>query len=292
MKNQQITFLFPVMILMICFLFSCKTEQPAADTTTEEWIYLFDGSSMDDWTPKFAGHKLGENYNNRLVFKDSMMSVRYEPTDSFKGNFGHIFYKDKFSHYRLKATYRFVGEQQPGGPAWAIRNNGLMLHCQSPESMGIPQDFPMCLEMQLLGGNGTDERPTANLCTPGTNVMMADTLFTQHCINSTSKTYHGDQWVTAEVLVLGDSLLQHIMEGEVVMQYTHPTADSGAVSGDEGSLPTEGTPVKDGYISVQAETAPIDFKFISLLNLCGCMDKKAKNYKSYFVKGDNSTCQY
>ncbi|MFT5167901.1 MAG: hypothetical protein ACI8P3_003139 [Saprospiraceae bacterium] len=297
MKNHQsklstTTFLLPIMILMICFLFSCKTESPTSDTTTEEWISLFDGSGIGDWTPKFTGHKLGENYKNRLVFKDSLMSVRYEATDSFKGNFGHIFYKDKFSHYRLKSTYRFVGEQMPGGPAWAIRNNGLMLHCQSPESMGLAQDFPMCLELQLLGGNGTDERPTANLCTPGTNVMMADTLFTPHCVNSTSKTYPGDHWVTVEALVLGDSLIQHIMEGEVVMEYTHPTADSSNVSGDEGSVPANGTPIKDGYISVQAETAPIDFKSISLLNLCGCMDKKAKNYKSYFVKADNSVCQY
>ncbi len=288
--SKSIVFLISTFALF--FLYACQSEEASVDTTTEEWTALFDGSDMADWTPKFAGFKLGDNYKNRFVFKDSLLSVRYEPNDTFKANFGHLFYKDKFSHYRLKATYRFVGTQMPNGPDWAVRNNGLMLHCQSPESMGVPQDFPMCLEMQLLGGNGTDERPTANLCTPGTNVVMGDTLFTPHCVNSTSKTYHGDQWVTAEVLVLGDSLIQHIMEGEVVMEYSHPTADSRNVSGDLGSIPENGTPIKDGYISIQAETAPIDFKSISLLNLCGCMDKKAKNYKSYFVKADNTSCQY
>lgn len=290
--TKQGNFLFFFLLSFILFFTNCTPEEPAGDPSKEEWTPLFDGSSMDDWTPKFAGYKLGDNFKNRFVFKDNFLSVRYEPTDTFKADFGHLFYKEKFSHYKLQATYRFVGDQQVNGPGWAFRNNGLMLHCQSPESMGLPQDFPMCLEMQLLGGNGTDERSTGNLCTPGTNVMMADTLFTPHCINSSSETFHGDQWVTVDVLVLGDSLIQHIVGGKVVMEYTKPTADSNNVSGDEGSMPNDGTPIKDGYISIQAETHPIDFKSITLLNLCGCMDKKAKNFKSYFVKADNSTCKY
>ena len=243
---------------------------------------------MKDWTPKFSGHELGVNYNNQFVLKDSFLSVQYVAQDTFKGAFGHLFYKNKFSYYRLKATYRFVGEQVTSGPGWAFRNNGLMLHCQAPESMGLAQDFPNSLELQLLGGNGKEERANGNLCTPGTNVVMGDTLFTRHCISSSSKTYHGDQWVEIEALVLGDSLIQHILEGEVVMEYSKATLGDGSVK----TLADAGPTIKEGYISIQAETHPIDFKSISLLNLCGCMDKKAKNYKSYFVKADNSTCQY
>ena len=51
-------------------------------------------------------------------------------------------------------------------------------------------------------------------------------------------------------------------------------------------------PVKEGYIAIQSESHPTQFKSIELLNLCGCMDKKAKNYKSYFIKADNMTCLY
>ena len=284
--------LFPVVILSICFLFSCKTENTEIDPAKEEWISLFDGSGMSDWTPKFAGYELGLNYKDRFILKDSLLSVVYAPQDTFKADFGHLFYKDKFSHYRLKASYRFVGEQMPEGPGWAFRNNGLMLHCQSPQSMGLQQDFPISLEMQLLGGNGTDERSTGNLCTPGTNVVMGDSLFTPHCVGSSSKTYHGDQWVNVEALVLGDSLIQHIVEDDIVLEYSHPTFGGGAVNGHDESIKKDGAPIKDGYISIQAETHPIDFKSITLLNLCGCMDEKAKNYKSYFVKADNSTCQY
>lgn len=265
-------------------------NQSTNDPNKEEWISLFNGSNFDNWVPKFKGSEIGVNYKNRFVIKDSLLSVRYAPTDTFKGNFGHLFYKEKFSHYRLKVKYRFVGEQQTGGPDWAIRNNGLMLHCQDPSTIELDQDFPISLEYQLLGGDGVNKRPNANLCTPGTNVVINDTLFTSHCINSTSKTYHGDQWVEAEAIVLGDSLIQHILEGEVVMEYRNPTMSG--LSGYNKSVYTEGLPIHDGYISIQAESAPIDFSSIELLNLRGCMDKKAKNYKAYYVKADNSTCVY
>ncbi len=283
---------FPItlfLLMIICFT-ACK--QQVEHNHDEEWISLFDGTNYDDWTPKFKGAELGVNYKDRFVYKDSMLSVRYVENDTFKGNFGHLYYKNKFSHYKLKATYRFVGEQMTKGPGWAVRNNGLMLHCQEPSTIGLEQDFPISLELQLLGGNGTDDRTTANLCTPGTNVVMGDTLFRPHCISSSSKTYHGDQWVEVEALVLGDSLVQHLMEGQVVMEFNKPTIGGGAISGYTESAYVEGKPLTEGHISIQAETAPIDFKSIELLNLCGCMDEKAKNYKSYYVKADNSTCEY
>ncbi len=280
--------------IIFCFIIfqACQTNHANNNPQEEVWIDIFDGNNMKDWTPKFAGFPIGENYKNRFVCKDQLLSVRYEAQDTFNGNFGHLFYKEKFSHYRIKADYRFVGDQMPNGPAWAFRNNGLMLHCQSPQSMSVPQNFPISLEVQLLGGDGTEERPTGNLCTPGTNVLMGDTLFTTHCISSSSKTYHGDQWVTMEVLILGDSLIQHIVEDQVVMEYTHPTAGGGNIKGQDSIYIKDGTPISEGYISIQAETHPIDFRSISLLNLCGCMDEKAKNYKSYFVKADPSTCVY
>jgi len=279
-----------LLFIAAILLKSCALSAP--DPDKEEWIELFNGSDMKEWTPKFTGFELGENYKNRFLVKDSLLSVRYAEKDTFNGDFGHLYYNQKFSHYRLKAVYRFVGQQMNGGPGWAVRNNGLMLHCQDPSSLGLNQDFPISLELQLLGGDGENERTNANLCTPGTNVVIGDSLFTPHCINSTSKTYHGDQWVEVEALVLGDSLIQHIHEDKVVMEYRKPTMGGGNVSGYKESTYLEGTPVKEGFIAIQAETAPIDFKSIQVLNLVGCMDKKAKNYKSYYVKADNASCVY
>ena len=276
--------------LALLFLMGCN--QAPEHNNEEEWLSLFDGANYDDWTPKFAGSELGVNYKDRFVYEDSLLSVRYVEQDTFKGNFGHLYYKQKFSYYKLRATYRFVGDQMTNGPGWAFRNNGLMLHCQEPSSIGLDQDFPISLELQLLGGNGADDRTTANLCTPGTNVVKGDTLFTPHCISSISKTYHGDRWVEVEALVLGDSLVQHLMENQVVMEFNSPTIGGGAISGYKESAYQEGKPLKEGFISIQAETHPIDFKSIELLNLCGCMDEKAKNYKDYYVKADNATCKY
>jgi hypothetical protein len=48
---------------------------------------------------------------------------RQEWIQLFNGEFGHLFYKEPFSYYRLVAEYRFVGSQVSGGPAWAMRNS-------------------------------------------------------------------------------------------------------------------------------------------------------------------------
>ena len=72
------------------------------------------------------------------------------------------------------------------------------------------QDFPVSIEVQFLGGNGKDNRPTGNVCTPGTNIVMKDKLITQHCNDSRSKTYHGNEWVTVEVEVHGNGVIKHI----------------------------------------------------------------------------------
>lgn len=291
-KSKHCSIYFCLIPIGILFLLCSSCSETKADPSEEEWIALFDGSNYQDWTPKFKGAQLGENIKNRFVYKDSLLSVRYAETDSFNGDFGHLFYKKKYSHYRLKAKYRFVGEQMKNGPGWAFRNNGLMLHCQDPKTIGLEQDFPISLELQLLGGDGTTNRSTANLCTPGTNVVMGDTLFTPHCINSNSKTYHGDQWVDVEAIVLGDSLVQHIMDGQVVLEFKNPTIGGGNVEGYQESAFQEGKSLNEGYISIQAETHPIDFKSIELLDLCGCMDETAKNFKSYYVKAANETCIY
>ena len=278
------------MLIMSCFS-GCAGEPPG-DPDKEEWLSIFNGTSMESWTPKFTGQAAGVNYKNTFRVEDGLLRVRYDNWEEFNGEFGHLFYEKPFTHYRIRATYRFVDEQLAGSPGWAFRNNGLMLHCQTVESMALEQEFPLSIEVQLLGGRGEGARPTANLCTPGTHVHMSDSLFKPHCISSSSETYHGDQWVTVEVLVLGDSLIQHIVDDKVVLEYTRPVVDA---SGEGDSAPpgmTDGAAVSGGYISIQAETHPTDFKSIEVLDLCGCTDPKAKNYKSYYVKSDNSRCVY
>ncbi|NPU99285.1 MAG: DUF1080 domain-containing protein [Candidatus Omnitrophica bacterium] len=232
----------------------------------KEWIPLFNGKDLEGWKVKITGYELGDNFGNTFRVEDGILKVRYDQYDKFDGRFGHMFYKDKFSHYIIRVEYRFVGEQIAGGPGWALRNSGIMIHCQSPESMRKDQEFPVCIEVQLLGGNGQDERPTGNLCTPGTNVVMGSQLITQHCTNSKSKTYHGDQWVTAEVEVHGGAVIRHKINGEVVMEYEQPQLDERDPDGKqlikEGKLLLE-----EGYISLQSESHPVDFRKVEILLL-------------------------
>jgi hypothetical protein len=269
---------------------------PANDPDQKEWIQLFNGRNLDGWTPKFAHHDLGENFNDTFRVEDGLLKVRYDKWQIFKDEFGHLFYKDPFSYYILAAEYRFVGDQvhtDRKDLGWAVRNNGLMIFSPAPKTMLKDQDFPISLEVQLLGGL-SDGRPrsTANLCTPGTNVYMNGQLHTAHCTNSTSKTYDGDQWVRVEAIAHGDELLQHVVEGKVVLEYTKPQIGGGQASPTDPAVKVDGTPLTGGYISIQAETAPIDFRKIELVNLEGCSDPKAANYKSYIVKSNPSMCKF
>ncbi len=276
--------------LAICFfLTSCmQTNNP----DKEDWIQMFNGKNLDGWNVKIAKHNINENYNNTFIVEDGVLKASYNQYSNFDGEFGHIFYNKKLSYYKLKLEYRFVGNQVPGGPGWAFRNSGAMLHSQSPESMEKDQDFPTSIELQLLGGNGSDERQTANLCTPGTNYEIKGELITRHCTNSTSKTFHGDQWVTVEAIVLGDSLITHIVEGESVLVYSKPQLDNRDPNYEKMLNHFGGKELKEGYISLQGESHPVEFRKVEFLNLIGCTDPKATNYKSYYIKSDNSRCIY
>ena len=254
--------LLPAMLLLAC---TNSPQKPAE--TAENWIPLFNGKDLSGWDIKIRRHALNDNYLNTFRVEEGVLKVSYDEYEDFGETFGHIFYNQPFSHYRLRVEYRFVGDQCPGGPGWATRNNGLMLHSQSAASMAINQDFPISIEVQLLGGNGTDERPTANLCTPGTHVFMNDSLFTPHCVNSSSKTYHGDQWVQIEIQVYGDSLFRHIVEGDTVLEYTRPQVGGGVANDYDPAIKVDGTPLTSGYIALQGESHPTEFRKIELLKL-------------------------
>lgn len=230
------------------------------------WIPLFNGRNLDGWTPKIRGYAAGENFANTFRVVDGAIRVSYDGYDEFNERFGHLFYKEPFSHYRLRVEYRFIGQQAPGGPGWAVRNSGVMLHGQTPESMAIDQRFPVSIEGQLLGGVDDNERPTSNLCTPGTNVVIDGELVTRHCTRSRSKTYRGDQWVVAEFEVRGGRVIRHWLEGEVVLEYEQPQLDERDAEARplirDGRLLLE-----SGTISLQSESHPVEFRKVELLRL-------------------------
>ena len=258
---------------------------------TREWIQLFNGKNLDGWVPKIMGFPLGENYAQTFRVENGLLKVSYDKYSAFENKFGHLFYKQKFSHYILAAEYRFIGEQSTGAPAWALRNNGLMLHSQAPETMGVNQDFPISIEVQLLGGAPTGERSTANVCTPGTEIFRSGAMVRGHCTNSTSATYRGDQWVRVEIEVRGSEHIKHTVEGQTVLEYDLPQIGGGSVSNFDPAVKKDGTLLSEGYITIQGESHPTEFRKIELLNLSGCMDPRASNYKSYYIHRDDQQCK-
>jgi hypothetical protein len=238
------------------------------DSARQDWRPLFNGRDLDGWTPKITGHPAGVNFGDTFRVEDGMIKVRYEAYgDQFAGRFGHLFHEQAFSHYRLRVEYRFVGEQAPGGPGWALRNSGVMVHGERPDQMTLDQEFPTSIEVQFLGGDGSAARTTSNLCTPGTNVVMNGELVTRHCTNSSSRTYHGDEWVTAEVEVCGNGRVRHVLDGELALSYEQPQLDprdahARALSDAAGTLM-----LSAGTISLQSESHPVDFRRVEILEL-------------------------
>jgi hypothetical protein len=280
--------------MTVCMLLTSLTALKSQDWPQQgpAWVDLLSRNYRSQWVPKIAGYELGDNYKQTFLVGKGKIRVHYKGYDSFGVRYGHLFYKQPFSFYVLRVEYRFLGEQAKGGQGWATRNSGIMIHGQDPGTMGKNQDFPISLEVQLLGGLGNGTRTTANLCTPGTQVVMNGNLLTEHCTNSSSQTFHGDQWVQVEVLVLGDSLIRHKVNGETVMEYTKPVVGGAMVNQFIPSAKQDGMALKGGYISLQSESHPIEFRKVEILNLVGCKDPAASNYSPYAVREDKHTCIY
>lgn len=263
-------------IASCCIFLVLMISVNAQQSDHRKWKQLFNGKNLKGWTVKIKGHDYKDNFGNTFRVEDGVMKVSYDHYDSFNQQYGHIFYKKPYSYYILAVEYRFVGQQVKGGEGWAYKNSGIMLHCQDPATMLKDQDFPISIEDQLLGGDATGERSTCNLCTPGTNVEMDGKLITQHCISSTSKTFRNEEWVRAEVIVLGDSVIKHIANGDTVLVYEKPQIGGGAVNNYDPVQKKDGQLLSSGYISLQSESHPIEFRKVEIIDLSKEYRRKRK----------------
>ena len=251
--------------ILILFLISC---QPTKTTEAEEWVDLFNGKDLNDWTVKIHHHDAGENFGNTFRVEDGMIKVRYDQYGDFNDQFAHLYHNKPFSRFHLKLEYHFTGELQPGAPDYTMLNSGVMFHSQDPNTMPKEQNWPISVEMQFLAGlDDGNPRPTGNMCSPGTEIVYRGEMYKGHCLNSSSKTYDKDEWVKAELIVLGDSLIKHIINGDTVLQYSKPTMGGGVVGGYDSLVWKPGMALKSGFIALQSEGQPIDFRNIKLKEL-------------------------
>ena len=253
-------FLFLTVVL---FSFSFSPSGGDADIK-ETWVSIFNGKDLAGWKIKIAGHGIGENFGNTFRVEKGILSIRYDQYAGFNNTFGALYYDKKLSNYRLRIEYRFVGETAPGAPSWGYRDSGVQYHGQGPEAMELNQSFPVCLEYNLHGGNGKEERPTGEICTPGTYVEIDGKRNESFCTPpAKKKTFHGDQWVTLEIDIRNGKI-SHWVNGEEILHFENPHYDpKHEVAKTLIVAGTDGT-VSSGYISLQSNSHPIDFRKIEL----------------------------
>ena len=277
---------------LCCASASLAAQAPARDANRKDWVTIFNGKDLDGWVVKLANHELGDNYRDTFRVEDGILKVSYDKYQEFGGRFGHVYYKEKLSHYVLSLEYRFVGTHMKDAPDFVRLNSGVMVHSQAPETILKDQNFPISVEAQFLGeaAGTTALRPTMNVCTPATEIFMKGKQVEAHCTNSTSETYRGEVWVRVEVEVLGSERVRHLIGGKVVLEYEKPQIGGGVVTGFDPAVKKDGSLLGEGYIALQGEGQPVQFRDVRLLDLSGCMDKKASNYKSYYVRSVPSRC--
>jgi hypothetical protein len=251
-----------LVIIIFSILVTTNCDPSKTNQNDEKWITIFNGKNLDGWTPKVTGYKSGENPLNGFRVEDSILKVDYSKFAAFNGRFGHLFYKEKLSSYILHVEYRFVGELLPDAPSYCIRNSGVMIHSQSPESMDVTENWPVSVEVQLLGCTDKLKQTTANICTPGTTVSFKSTPTNEHCINSNSKYFNNGEWVNLEVVVHAGKEIINIVNRDTVLVCSEPRV--GGFLLPENYPVSMGTLLEEGYIALQAEGQPIDFRNIKL----------------------------
>lgn len=236
------------------------TLTPAANT--DGWVNLFNGKDLTGWVPLIHKHKVGENVYDtfRADSVNKVIKVLYDkyPNLEFGGRCGNLYYNRRLTNYRIKVTYRFQEPLVKNPVGWSKNNSGLMIFGIDPATVTGDPEFPPLIEIQLLGspsqpGGGGTTSP--NYCEPGGMTMQQHTGGCGN--NGTGKTPNpAAQWTTveADVHVTGQTkIYQHPDTTNAVLTMSGPRYQNAAVTG--------------GYIALQSEGQPIEYKDILLKEL-------------------------
>jgi hypothetical protein len=260
MKKNNLVLGAMITVLLVLTSACSQKKEP-------EWVSIFNGKDLTGWSAKFTGQEYGKNYLDTFQVKDGKLIVSYDAYDKFDLNFGHLFYDKKLSRYKLRLDYRFVGELTEGAPHWAFKNSGIKFHTPLPSVLPLEQRLLTAVEAQILGGDNKTERFTGNACTAGTHIEINKKLITEHCTNSNYPAISDNSWVTMEIEVQGSEKAIHKINGQVVLEYSAPQYDDTDKFATELMEKGHSRIISEGYIALQAEGHPIEFRNIELLNL-------------------------
>jgi hypothetical protein len=265
MSKLKIIFAWAAILALV----SCVSKNSKQEKSGHsDWQSLFNGKNLEGWVVKINHHELGVNYANTFRVKNGNILVNYDDYQVFNERFGHLYYEEPFSSYHLKFEYRFTDQWLEEAPGYAYRNSGVMFHSQHPKTIQKDQAWPISIEYQLLAEEEErSPRPTGNVCTPGTEIVYQGVMVSGHCLNSSSKTYKWDQWVSGELIVYSDSLIIHKINGDSVLRYARPQIGGGVVKNFDPAIKIDGKPLTKGYIALQSEGHGIEFRKIKIKTL-------------------------
>lgn len=255
-----------VAVVGVC-LAACATS---TGPSGPDWRSLFDGKTLDGWTPKIRGFPLGENYLDTYSVRDGLLTVSYDKYDKFGERYGHLFYKTPFKAYKFRLEYRFIGKTPSDTPGWAIANNGVMIYSQDPKTMAVGDSFPVSVEAQILGPAEGQKRTNGNVCSPGTNIILNGVLNTTHCNNSTVPAAPNGEWVKFEVDVSLTGEVVEFQNGVETIRFSGVQLDpTGNMANSKPLIEAAGgkLALDGGYICLQSEGAPIQFRNIEIMEL-------------------------
>jgi len=259
---------FLLVVVFSAFLFYACSSSSSKTIEESEWQVLFNGKDLEGWIPKIHHHEVGDNFANTFRVKDGVIQVNYDEYDTFDQRYGHLFFNKPFSHYLLQFEYRFTHQWKEDAPSYTYRNSGVMFHSQAPETILKEQDWPISVEYQMLAEEEAGKsRPTGNMCSPGTEVFFRGEMDPRHCISSSSPTFLWEEWVKADLIVYGDSLVIHKVNGKNVLEYTKPQIGGGVANGYDPRIKIDGKALTEGYIGLQAEGQGVEFREIRIKEL-------------------------
>ena len=235
-------------------------DAAATAPPSPSWTPIFDGETLDGWTPKIAGYPFGENFGDTFRVEDGTIAARFDAYgDDFADRFGVLYYAVPHDHYRLRLEYRFTGEQVPGAPDWARLNSGVLYHSQPPETLALDQGFPVSLEAQFLA-EGAHAPMTGSHCSIETSIRTGGVRPDDHCLGSTVPARPLGQWVRFELEAAPDGTFRHYIDGELAFEYDEPRYD-------EAHPWAAGMVVEGGHFALQSESHPVAFRDIELMVL-------------------------
>ncbi len=242
-------------LVITSILFSCKqnkkVEQEVAEqkseTQVDEWIYLFDGSSLDGWRA----------YNSDVlpsgwIIKDGELTFDTEKRLEVnrKGGKDIIYAAEEFDNFELYWEWKIP----EGG------NSGLMYHVQE----GDWPPYEVSPEYQMLDDLKWEEINNATLeewQKTGADYAMYIPDLSQKIVKPAM------EWNTSRILFTAEKV-EHWLNGKKLLEFVPWSEDweTRKKTGKWKDFPKYGT-FKSGYIAIQDHDSPLWLRNIKIKKL-------------------------